>query len=347
MRCNAARVFIQENLDGPLSPPDEAMVEAHMASCEPCRSYKHSLCRIATGLGNLGSCAAPCDFSATITFQLGREKRRRQWAPIAAAAVLVAGFVTLKPLLGGTGFQVASQDALQPAATVNSNLSLRGGSILDAMPGRPNALFARRQPAAAPADPSGAAEAAPDSPAQPEAAAPLRLAVAGPGTPPGLVAEEEAAGAFGSERMAAEPAKEKSFAADAVDPDAMAKRDEAHSRSIASLPAESKALEAPRPAAESDAFEGRSLGAGAAPGAGAGAYPAKPAPAVPPAAVSALSAYRAETGRRSRSVTKRRALTPEEQMAVDMATFEMLRWMDPAADGGPHLEFQEVDFTLP
>jgi hypothetical protein len=50
--------------------------------------------------------------------------------------------------------------------------------------------------------------------------------------------------------------------------------------------------------------------------------------------------------RRSR-LTAARSPSPAERHAVDLATFEILRWMDPAADGGPNFEVEEVDFTLP
>lgn len=263
MRCKAARVFIQETLDGPLPPPDEAMLEAHIAGCEACRNYKIALGRIASGLGRLEPCGAPRDFSAIVTFQLAREKRRRQWAPLAAAAVVVAGLVTLKPMLGGTGFQVASQGGDSP--TVQSNVGLAGSSLLGGLPARPERLAGNSQPASEHGLADEAGQAAP-------------LPATGD-RPDGFSEAGSGAGRKGS----------------------------AESRAIASLPA--------------------GVGAGAS---GLAAHPA------------GATALRSRPGALSH-----RALTPEEQMAVDMATFEMLRWMDPAADGGPHLEFQEVDFTLP
>lgn len=320
MRCNAARVFIQETLDGPLSPPDEAMLEAHVAGCEPCRNYRLTLCRIATGLGKLESCGAPRDFGATVTFQLAREKRRRQWAPIAAAAVVVAGFLTVRPLLGGPNFQLASQDlaqpvlAGQPAGSVRASVGLPGGSILDAVPARPDGFLARSRAEAPPGGSGlfarGAApgvESAGMAPAARRAADPALVAVA-PAPLAALQLEERGAAPFAlapAAPPAEAPAEAESLAAaDAALPEALAKKEESGGRSIASLPA------------------------GAAPGAG-------------------MSAYRTDSARKSRAPVTRRAPTPEEQMAVDMATFEMLRWMDPAADGGPHLEVQEADFTLP
>ena len=358
MRCNAARVYIQETLDGPLSPPDEAMLEAHMAGCEPCRDYKHTLCRIATGLGRMQTCVAPRDFASSITFQLAREKRRRQWAPLAAAAVLVAGFVTLRPLLDGGTIQVASQEGVQPvlagqpATTTRSNLSLPGGSILDAMPAQPGRLFNR--PLVAGGLPDGYAAGGPASlqgaRTEPEAAGLQRIAAAAPAAPgarggfrpafqPGFDSEVGSGIQTGSQvderavsalSPALEPgdmplgaAKSLAGPADAA-PDAMtrmAKKEDGYGRRIASLPAESKVAEAAAPASEADS-------------------------AAPPA-LSAPSTYRTEAARRARAAATRRAPTAEEQMAVDMATFEMLRWMDPAADGGPLLEVQEVDFKLP
>ncbi|MBM3270502.1 MAG: hypothetical protein FJZ01_22940, partial [Candidatus Sericytochromatia bacterium] len=88
--------------------------------------------------------------------------------------------------------------------------------------------------------------------------------------------------------------------------------------------------------------ERMSIASSARAGGGAGAA-AGLAPAAP--AAKALSAYRAAESRRARAT--RRPLTPAEQHAADMATFEILQWMDPAADGGPMLELQEADFTLP
>lgn len=262
MRCKAARVFIQETLDGPLPPPDEAMLEAHIAGCEACRSYKIALGRIASGLSKLEPCGAPRDFSTIVTFQLAREQRRRQWAPLAAAAVVVAGLVTLKPMLGGTGFQVASQVGDSP--TVRSNVGLAGSSLLGGLPPRPERLAENSQPAKDLGRSDEAGQAAP--PALGDRAEGLSEARSG-----------------------------------------ASRKESAEARSIASLPA----------------------------GVGAGASGLAMHPAGGPA-------LRSRPG-----MLSHRALTPEEQMAVDMATFEMLRWMDPAADGGPHLEFQEVDFTLP
>ncbi|MBM3271553.1 MAG: zf-HC2 domain-containing protein, partial [Candidatus Sericytochromatia bacterium] len=109
MRCGTARVFIQETLDGPLSPPDEAMLEAHMAGCEPCRNYRQAMTRVAGALGQMEHVAAPRDFAAAVQFQIGRERNRRRWAPLAAAAAVVVGFVVVRPLMPGGPLQIASE----------------------------------------------------------------------------------------------------------------------------------------------------------------------------------------------------------------------------------------------
>jgi hypothetical protein len=147
------------------------MLEAHLAGCDHCRGYKASMGRIACGLGNLSAREAPRDFAASVSFQLGRERTRRRWTPIAAAAAVMVGFVVARPyLMGGDAAQFATADlgkaafgakiAAQAPGVVPRQADGRrstgqepGGSLLDGMAAHPAEPPAEQQAGAPAAEP--------------------------------------------------------------------------------------------------------------------------------------------------------------------------------------------------
>jgi len=296
------------------------MLEAHLASCEACRAFKASMGRVADALGVLDTCAAPRDFGASVSFQLGRERNRRRWAPVAAAAAVVAGFLLVRPLMTDGNLRIASHEFPREnanMAAIQDGPAVTGGSMLDAMPSRPDMSRQAPKLAAAPAEEAMPAGQARLARPQPVENGRLMVAAAPAGAPEGALRDQAAP---------AQPAP-------VAGAEAEAKKEAASDRSVAMLAArpEEQLLQ------EKDMMASK---AAAGPG-GAGSGLAA-APAAPPAAISA---YRTGNAPRARAAAERRR-APSQQ-AVDMATFEILRWMDPAADGGANFEVQEVDFTLP
>lgn len=229
MSCGSARLFIQESLDGPVSPPDEAMLETHMANCWGCRHYKESLKRITAAMGQLPSERSPRDFAASVRLKIGQERNAKSWRPLLAAAAIVVGFVAVRPLIGQGSFDLAK-----------GSQSSR--------------------------DTRGAAELRPRVTAVPPVHAEAKLVT-------GL-------------------------------PDPMPPRERmAHSR----------VMQAGSATVSGGLASARSV-----------AY-----------AVANFRTYRPH------------AHNLAHRHAVDMATFEFLRWMDPAADSGPNFDLLEVDFAVP
>ncbi|MBU6429976.1 MAG: zf-HC2 domain-containing protein, partial [Cyanobacteria bacterium REEB65] len=107
MKCTTAKAYIQEGLDGRLTAPDEAAVEAHLLSCQACRRYCEGTRQSVEALSGLPDEGAPLDFGATVSFQLRRSAGGRRWGfPVAFGAAIAAGLVLLMPSLQG-GFPAA------------------------------------------------------------------------------------------------------------------------------------------------------------------------------------------------------------------------------------------------
>lgn len=59
MRCERARKWISDELDGALAPVRKSRLERHLAGCRPCRAYRDDLAVLAAGVKGLPSEGPP------------------------------------------------------------------------------------------------------------------------------------------------------------------------------------------------------------------------------------------------------------------------------------------------
>ena len=116
MRCGAARYLIQESLDKPLPPPDEAMVSAHVAQCQRCECYRDNLEKTVMGFSGVSREECPVDIASAVNFRLGQDRLSRRWVPFAVAAAVLVGVVVGRPFFErGIGFEGTQTASLTPS----------------------------------------------------------------------------------------------------------------------------------------------------------------------------------------------------------------------------------------
>jgi anti-sigma factor RsiW len=143
MRCQTARKWISDELDGALPSGRGVRLEAHLRTCRACRVYREDLERIQAGTGLP---EAPAGFWAAFERELearlaaeeaGRKRVEvpfaagRRWAWAAAAALVLAGvslwFALPRPGPAMTEAWVAGDDILDPIVrAVESDPELAG-----------------------------------------------------------------------------------------------------------------------------------------------------------------------------------------------------------------------------
>jgi anti-sigma factor RsiW len=121
--------FMDDYLDGDLSPADEAVLKAHVESCIDCRKRYHELSKTIAFVQSASHIQAPADFVAKTMQRLPKERQRvgvqrwfRQHPLLTAAALFVM-------LMSGMLFSNFNNDQ-QFAFTKQPNLVVEGETVV-------------------------------------------------------------------------------------------------------------------------------------------------------------------------------------------------------------------------
>lgn len=117
MTCQDARLWMQDSLDGTLSPDQRLSLESHLDGCEACRQDDMSLREAVRKLEALPRVTAPPELMLRLgprLDQLSQRKRARRWAPVgmvAAGLLLALGLTRMQP---AGAPQAPEQFAMEP-----------------------------------------------------------------------------------------------------------------------------------------------------------------------------------------------------------------------------------------
>lgn len=92
MNCTRAKDLLQLYLDGVLEPAEAQGLEAHVASCSPCRGDLVRMERLMLAIESLPRSSAP---SRLVSNTMAAIVNRSPWAPVTQAAVSVGGLVAM------------------------------------------------------------------------------------------------------------------------------------------------------------------------------------------------------------------------------------------------------------
>lgn len=127
MTCDEMIDLLSASLDGPLTPSEQAAMDAHLASCPRCSALFADLTALRDASGDLEELTAPEGFTEKAMAAIRAEeskvvpfpaKRRQPWvkwaACVAAVVVIVTGAVALPSAMNGS-FDMAPESAMKEA----------------------------------------------------------------------------------------------------------------------------------------------------------------------------------------------------------------------------------------